>query len=76
MLVERGFQVRHRHDVGQVPLVVLDDVRHPTQALALRIQILFEILQAFQIGIHPLELGVRHEDDAVRPFQNQLTACP
>ena len=70
--IERGLQLRDRSGVGEVALVVLDGERNPGQIVPVLRHVLVEVLHRLDVGVHPLDLAVRHEDDAVHPLEDQL----
>ena len=72
-----GFEVRHaarvdhlfklfnRHYVGQVAFVVLDDVGYLVEVAALLDEVYLHVVEALDVGVHPLHLRVRDKDYAV-----------
>ncbi len=63
--VQCFFHLFQRHDVRQVPLVVLDDEGDFIQIISLFRQVDAEILDALDVRLHALDLRIRHEHDAV-----------
>jgi acyl-CoA hydrolase len=63
--------VRH---VGQVALVVLDDVRELVERVALLGEVRPQVLDRLEVRFRALDLRVGDEDDAVDPLQDELAA--
>src|SRR5208282_813561 len=61
-------------DVGQVALVELQDVRDRGEIQIMIFQVLAQVVERFEVGVEPLFLGIRDEDDAVGALQNQAPA--
>ena len=63
-----------RGRVGEVPLVVLHDVGELGEFVALLGQVRPEVVEALDVGLHPLDLAVGYEDDTVHALQDELAA--
>ena len=58
----------------QVALVVLDDVGELVELVTLLGEVLAQVFEAFDVGFHPLHLGVGHEAHAIDALEDQLSA--
>src|SRR5258706_4746229 len=62
-VVDQVVHVFHRRDVGQIALVVLEDVGDVGEVEPERLQILFEVGETLHVLCHLLVLRIRHEHD-------------
>lgn len=60
--------------VRQVPLVVLDDHGNTEDVVALLVEVFLEVFHALDVRLHPVDLGVGNENDAVDALENELPA--
>src|SRR5271157_267537 len=75
ILLHQGlFQFLHRKHTGQVALVELEHVRNLPEVVIVLVQVLVQVLQCFNVGVHSFFLGIRHKHHAVHAPQNQLAA--
>src|SRR5205823_379158 len=65
-------QLLQRRGVGQVALVVLDDVGNLVEIVALLLKIRAQVLHRLDVRLGALDLRVGDEDHAVHALQNQL----
>src|SRR5712691_4845619 len=70
--VEEKLHVLERRDIGEVALVVLDDVRDLVDVVAVLAEVLFEVAEALDVPAQPVPLRVGHEDEPVAPAQDKL----
>src|ERR1700730_17010774 len=70
--VEEKFHVLERRDVGEVALVVLDDVRDLVDVVVVLAEVLFHVAEALDVLAQPVPLRVGHEDEPVAPAQDEL----
>ena len=59
-------------DIGQIPLVELQDERQLVQVHADLGEVLAEVLQTLHVRLQHRHLGVGHEDDAVNALEHEL----
>ena len=70
--IEAVLELLEREDVGQVPLVVLEDQGQVLELDPDLREVGAEIDHALDVGVLHGALRVAHEDDAVHPLQDQL----
>src|SRR5262249_29381543 len=70
-VVEQEFHVIDWGDVGQVALVVLEDVRDLVQVELEGLEVFLEVVKALDVFGHFLVLGIGDEDDAVDATQDE-----
>src|SRR5882672_5590920 len=70
--VEHELQVLDRRDVGEIALVVLDDIRHLVQAVVILAQVFLQVAEALDVLAQPVPLGVCNEDQPVQAAQHEL----
>src|SRR5690349_19920759 len=70
--VQQVFEVFDRCHVGQVPLVVLDDVRDLIKIVTVLFEILLQVSEAFDVFPQPVPLRIGDEDDAIDTAQDKL----
>ncbi len=64
----------HGQYVGQVAFVELQDVGDFVEVVAVLFEVLDEVVEGFDVGVHAFFLGVCDEDDAVDAAQDEFTA--
>src|SRR5262249_54742022 len=74
LVVERPVHLVDRDRVAQVALVELQGVGDRRQVEAVLLEVLLEVADRLDVGLHALVLAVGDEDDAVDPLQDQLPA--
>src|SRR5512138_195056 len=72
--VEQPAELLDGRDVGQVALVVLDDVGDPVEVVPLLGEVHAQVLDRLDVRLHALDLRVGDEDDPVHALQDQLPA--
>src|SRR5574341_1303503 len=72
--VEQPVELVDGRDVRKVAFVVLDHVRDLVEVVALLGEVHSQVLDRLDVGLHPLDLRVRDEDDPVHALQDQLPA--
>src|SRR5215510_244163 len=70
--VEHELHVLERRDVGEVALVVLDDVRHLVQVVVVLAEVLLQVAEALHVLPQPVPLRVGHEHEPVHSAQHEL----
>ena len=70
--IELFLELINRQGTGDIPLVVLNDQRHVLDRASILREVLCEVTERLQVFLHHVWRGVRHEDQAVDPLQNQL----
>src|SRR3989454_2449166 len=70
-VVEDELQILHRRDVGQVALVVLQDVRDLVEGALVLAEVGLEVAQALDVFAETLELRVGNEHETVDTAQDQ-----
>jgi len=66
----------NRNRVGRVSLVQLNHIRDVSQVIALELQILLQLVETLDVGVHPIAPRVGDEDDAVDSLENELSGSP
>src|SRR6185369_14895736 len=72
LFLQLSRQIFRGYDIAEVALVQLQHVRNLHQIVALRLQILFEVVQRLDIGVHTLFLRIGHEHHSIDTLQNQF----
>ena len=62
------------HDIGEVALVKLQNVRNGIELELVFLQVLFQIFERFQIGVQPFLLRISDKNYPVGAFQDQFAA--
>ena len=75
LTLQFGGEILDRNDIAEVALVELKHVRNLRQIVALRLEVLLQVVQRLDVGIHSLFLRIGHENNPVNTFQNQLARC-
>jgi len=72
--IQKTVHVDQGSNIREIALVVLDRVGELVEFIALLCKIDPQVIEALNIGLHPLDLAVSDKDDAVNAFQNELSA--
>src|SRR5437867_3764616 len=70
--VEHELHVLDGRDVGEITLVVLNDVGQLIQIVVVLPHVLFQIAEALDVFLQPVPLRVGDEDETVHPAQHEL----
>jgi hypothetical protein len=70
--IEQVAQLLERGGIGQIALVVLDDVRDLVQVVALLGEVHAQVLDRLHVGFHALDLAVADEDHPVDTLEDEL----
>src|SRR4029077_4834273 len=64
----------HGHHVGEIALVKLQHVGNCAELELVLLEVLFQVLERFQIGVQPLLLRIRDKNHSIRALQDQFAA--
>src|ERR1051326_7459360 len=73
-IVEQKFHIFYGSDVGEVALVVLEDVRDLGEIQFESFEVLFEIGEAFDIFAHLVVLRIGDKNNAINATENELAS--
>ena len=70
--VQLALEIFDRGDAADVALVVLHHMRHAGEVTLLLAQVVEQVLETLEVRVHPRDLRIGDEHDAVGPRQHQL----
>lgn len=72
-LIEFAAEGVHRENTRKVPFIVLNHEGNLFQFVPLLFEVDPQIIEGFDIGIHPVFLGIGNKDDTIHTFEDELT---
>ena len=72
LVVEGAVEIFHRHGARQITLIELQSVRKGLEIETVLFEVVLQIANRLDVGLHTLFLAVGHEDHTVRSLQDEL----